>query len=390
MKVIGKAIIIWLVLWMPAGCSDDEEFVNNIIQPQNDSHLAEEIEPEENVPSNVLFPLLSWETDDPENHGFNSTALQDTAVWAEEVNSDSLVIIVDGYIIFEKYWNDNDHTSLLPVWSVSKSFTSALVGIAQYHGYLDIHEEASLYIEEWVGTDSESVTISDLLSNSSGRYYDFLGDFLPLAFPQRPLIPNLTQYAIDRGQQHDPGTVWVYNNMAIQCLERVLSLATGMDAAAFGKTHLLNPLHMLNTTIGLDMEDQMVMPAGIYSTARDMARLGYLFLNQGYWNGEQILSQAYVKAAISASTSLNHSYGLLFWRNTDQTWVHPAVENSKEQNSIAYPDAPLDVFAASGNNGQVILVSPSDNMVIVRQGHKIVVGPVFINDLYKAVKAAAN
>ena len=115
------------------------------------------------------------------------------------------------------------------VFSITKSITSTLVGIAQERGELNITEKASEYITEWVGTPSEDVTVRNLISNNSGRYWDLWTDYVR----NYALADDKTAHAIGLGQEHDPGTVWRYNNSAIQTLEPVLNDATGMDVADY-------------------------------------------------------------------------------------------------------------------------------------------------------------
>ncbi|WP_062268730.1 serine hydrolase domain-containing protein [Endozoicomonas arenosclerae] len=338
-----------------------------------------------------IFPVPTWQSDTPENHDFDSTLLQDTSSYAESINSDSLLIIRNGHIIWEEYWNGLGQTTPQKnVWSVTKSFTSILVGIAQDQGHLSINDKASDYISQWQGGSSDSVTIKQLLANSSGRHHSIFFDNWYFRNENSVGKSDMTGYAIGRSQQSTPGTVWRYNNLAIQTLDRVLSVATGISTASYATSELVNPLGMLNTTVFTDNSGQMIMPSHMKTTARDMARLGYLFLNDGNWNGQQIVPHSYVTAATSPGSSLNAAYGFLWWLNTgpNDTWLHPAINNHATQTGVIFPDAPADLYAASGNNGQVVIVSPSENLIIVRQGHVKVDGPEIINGLYREVAAA--
>lgn len=340
-----------------------------------------------------IFPVPSWQTDIPENHGFDSAALQDTSAYAQSIDSDSLVIIRDGYIVWEQYWNGLGQTTPQKnVWSVTKSFTSILVGIAEDMGYLSIDDKASDYISQWQSNSSEPVTVRQLLANDSGRHHSVFWDNWHFRKEGSVGKSDMTGYAINRSQQSTPGTVWRYNNLAIQCLDRVLSVATGQSTAAFAANELLVPLGMNNTTVFTDNSGQMIMPSHMQTTARDMARLGYLFLNDGNWNGQQILPSSYVSAATSPGSNLNAAYGFLWWLNTgpNDTWRHPAINNHAAKTGVIFPDAPADLYAASGNNGQVVIVSPSENLIIVRQGHIRVDGPEIINNIYREVAAAMN
>ncbi|MGI9278892.1 MAG: serine hydrolase domain-containing protein [Endozoicomonas sp.] len=338
-----------------------------------------------------IFPVPTWQSDTPENHGFDSNLLQNTSSYAESINSDSLLIIRDGYIVWEEYWNGlaaNDPQK--NIWSVTKSFTAAVVGITQNKGFLSIDDKASDYISQWQGTASDPVTVRQLLANDSGRYYSTFGDLWHFRKENSVGKSDMTGHAINRSQQHPPGTVWRYNGLAIQCLDRVVSVATNEDTASFATNELVNPLGMINTTVFTDNSGQMIMPSHLRTTSRDMARLGYLFLNGGNWNGQQILSQNFVTEATSPGSSLNAAYGFLWWLNTgpNDTWRHPAINNHAAKTGVIFPDAPADLYAASGNNGQVVIVSPSENLIIVRQGHQRINGPEIINNMYREVADA--
>jgi len=339
-----------------------------------------------------IFPIPDWQTDLPRNHGFDPDLLQqNTSTYAQSVNSDSLIVIHDGYIVWEEYWNGLGQTSPQKnVWSVTKSLTSILVGIAQDMDYLSIDDKASDYISDWQSNGSEPVTIRQLLSNTSGRKFSQFSDNWYFRKEDSIGKSDMTKYALGRGQQKTPGTEFRYNNLAIQTLDRVLSVATGQDSADFATNALIEPLGMNNTSVFTDSKGQMIMPSHLRTVARDMARLGYLFLQGGNWNGQQIVPQSYVTAATSAGSSLNDAYGLLWWINTGEkdTWRHPAISNNAEQTGMIFPDAPTDLYVASGNNGQVVIVSPSENLIIVRQGHEKIDGPEIINNLYRETAAA--
>ena len=124
------------------------------------------------------------------------------------------------------------------------------------------------------------------------------------------------RFAIGLTQTSAPGTVWAYNNAAIQTLERVVAGTLGTDVPAEAKWRLFAPLGMDHTEMTTDARGQATMYAGIRSTCRDMARFGSLFLARGDWNGTQLISRRWVQQATGApSTPLNAGYGFLWWLN---------------------------------------------------------------------------
>lgn len=309
----------------------------------------------------VVFPGDTWETADPAEVDLDPAVLAELDAYLESTGSNCMAVIKDGYLVDQQYWNGTDADSNQEIFSASKSVTSTLVGIAQAQAHLDITQPASDFITEWKGTPSESVTIENLLSNDSGRYYDFQTDYLTMAAGS----PDRTAFAIGLEQQHEPGTHWEYNNSAIQTLEAVLERATGQDVEEFAQENLFEPIGM-SSTISRDQAGNPATFMGVQAGCLDMARFGYLFLQDGDWDGEQVVESEWVEQATSASQDLNTAYGYLWWRNTDDRWLVPAV--GAEGEGRFWKDAPLDAYAALGLGNQIILVLPSENMVVTRAG----------------------
>ncbi|MDZ7732757.1 MAG: serine hydrolase [Acidimicrobiia bacterium] len=297
----------------------------------------------------------------PRCSGSHAASLDELRAYLESTGSNCMAVVKDGRLVEEAYWNGTDEDTDQEIWSASKSVTSALVGIASDQGHLDVDEKASVYLDEWRGTPSEDVTIRNLLSNDSGRYYDFETDYLRMTTSE-----DRSTFAIDLDQQHDPGTHWEYNNSAIQTLEEILERATGQDVGEFAQENLFDPIGM-SSTISRDQAGNPATFMGTQAGCRDMARFGYLFLRDGAWDGEQIVSSDYVAEATSPSQDLNRAYGYLWWLNADGGWLAPAV-GTEQQDGLFWPDAPDDAFAALGLGNQIILVLPSHDMVVVRAG----------------------
>ncbi|MCA9688478.1 MAG: serine hydrolase [Myxococcales bacterium] len=308
-----------------------------------------------------VYPVPDWDVVPPEDEGFDPDALEEAALLAAEHDSNCLVITRRGVIVGEWYWGGWDQDTQGLVFSVTKSFTSAVFGIAQARGELDIEEPAANFIDEWVGTGSEAVLVRDLLSNDSGRHWDFTGDYVTMTFSE-----DRTQYAVDLAQQHPPGTWWEYNNAAIQTLERVFKVATAIDLGAYGNAHLLDPLGM-EASFGYDGAGNTLTYADLVSSCRDLARFGYLYLRGGRWaDGVQLVPEAWVTASTTPSTTLNDAYGYLWWLNRDGHFVKPSTPLRKEGDGLLIPEAPAGAFTAQGLKAQLVAVEPETEIVFTR------------------------
>lgn len=338
----------------------------------------------------IVWPGDDWERADPESLGFDPAVLDTLAADAEGFGSECLVVTRRGRIVGEWYWQDGAPTSAREVFSVTKSITSTLVGIAHDDGVLSIDDPASEYIDEWQGTESESVTIRNLLSNDSGREWNLGLDYVVL-----PQEADRDEFAIGLGQQYPPGESWAYNNAAIQTLDRVLSTATGEVTRDFAADRLFGPLGMDDTEMTLDVSGNSTNAFfGLQSTCEDLARFGYLYLRDGLWDTEQVLSADYVEAATGApSQELNAAYGFLFWLNAEGRLAGPlqAVEPSADPETIEegqlVPGAPEDMFSAQGLGGQIVMVDPGSETVVVRMGQGDI-GPTADSSGYRVNEAA--
>lgn len=260
-------------------------------------------------------------------------------------------------------WNFGSHTPNKKILtaSISKSFTSALVGIAQKQGSLNIDDKASKFITEWVGTKSELVTIRHLLAMTSTR-----SDFNLIQSLQD--LRGQTLFPINGGAQHAtaPGLRWSYHNASTQALEIILARATGESVSAFAQRELFAKLGM-TTTIEKDPKGIEAVYVGFMSTCSDIAKLTRLYLQKGRWNGQQILTPEYVVDSLTpqvtstaANASMNGSYGLQIWLNNDRgTSITVARAGS------LYPDLPTDTFLFQGACRQFGVGVPSKDLTVV-------------------------
>jgi CubicO group peptidase (beta-lactamase class C family) len=319
-------------------------------------------------PGGPTYPGADWAHGDAAAAGFDTAKLEELAAEAEANGSNCLVVVRHGRIVYDRYWNGTDATTMQDVFSTTKSLVSTLVGIAQADGDLDIDDPMSDYVPEWSGTPSAGVTIEDILSNASGRHWDLTSDYQDLL-----TAPDRTRFAVGLGQDAEPGQVWVYNNAAIQTLDAVLEAATGTDPAAYSRQRVFEPLGMRQSEMTQDPAGNTNMFFGWRSTCEDMARFGHLFLRQGRWGHEQIVPGRWVRAATGRpSQALNAAYGYLWWLNRRGPVVNDTLQSITAEEAAHAParqyvdGAPQRLYWAWGLGGQVVQVDPATDTVVVR------------------------
>lgn len=306
------------------------------------------------------WPVPDWSVTDASAAGLDQASLDAMAADAEAAGSNCLVVTRHGELVAEWYWNGWDEESEQEIFSATKSITSTLVGLAADRGLLSLDDAAADYIPEWKGTPSEAVTIRNLVSNDSGRYQDMVSDYVTMTLQE----PDKTAYAVGLDQQFDPGTQWVYNNAAIQTLDRVLEQATGMPTHEFARQALFEPLGMASH-IATDESGGTFTYMGGQASCRDLARFGLLFLRGGEWDGEQLLSTEWVEEATHPSQTLNPNYGFLWWLFGDRA----GDGGGATPRGGTVPDsAGREFYAALGLGNQVVAVFPDEGVVATRLG----------------------
>src|SRR5262245_13380583 len=317
----------------------------------------------------VVFPGATWAKGDPAALGFDQAKLDAIAAKAKAAQSNCLMVTRKGQVVGEWYWNGRTAEQPQEVFSATKSYGSTLVGIAQAEGKLKIDDKASKYITAWQNTPSAGVTIRQILSNDSGRLLSPAVDY-----GQLPFARNMDALAIGLSQQAAPGTMWGYNNSAIQTLNTVLTKATGESPARYAADKLLGPIGMAHSRMTTDPSGNTKVFMGLQSTCEDMARFGYLFLNHGNWDGRQVVPASWVAAATGQpSQDLNSAYGYLWWLNRKGTVLGPlqattGVGGGGQKNTQIVPGAPEDMYFALGLGNQIIAIDPGSQTVVVRLG----------------------
>lgn len=302
----------------------------------------------------LYFPPLegdTWETISMEELGWCPENLPALNTYLDDKNSRAFIVLKDGKIVIEEYYNGADATSLWYWASAGKTLTATMVGIAKQEGDLLLSDPTSTYLGDgWTSLTPEqegTITIWNQLTMTSG-----LDDGLADPFCTDPEC--LVYLA-------DPGDRWAYHNGPYTLLDGVIEGATGSTLNAYCNDKIEAQTGMDGLFIPVDYNNVY------YSVARDMARFGLLILNEGNWDGTDVLSDAaYHNEMVNPSQDLNKSYGYLWWLNGKESYMLPGSEVIFPGSCV--PNAPPDMFAALGKNGQLINVVPSQNLVLIRMG----------------------
>jgi len=276
----------------------------------------------------------------------------------------ALLILRDGERLAEKYAPGFGPDMPLCGWSMSKSVLGALVGVAVGEGWLRLEDRRLL--EEWSGPGDPRADISleDLLRMRSGLmfrevYADPLSDVTQMLFA----LPDAAGHASSRPLRHPPGHFWKYSSGTTNVVSRVLRRALerkGEDYHRFPGKALFGPLGMRSAVFETDARGTFVGSSFLYATARDWARVGQLFLQDGVWEGRRVLPEGWVRFSTTpTSQSPNGCYGA-HW------WLKLARELGGETEAARC--LPPDAFHALGHEGQTLTVIPSRRLVVVRLG----------------------
>ncbi|HYG48169.1 MAG TPA: serine hydrolase [Allosphingosinicella sp.] len=277
----------------------------------------------------------------------------DRRTYGQGSETTAVVIVQDGRIVAERYRDDFDMHMSQRTWSVAKSLAGTIVGAAVQKGLLDV--DAPAPIPEWrsPGDPRASITTDQLLRMASGLHGDAAGNRTDATyFGGSSVTENATQWPLETA----PGTRFRYANNDILLAIRGLRarLGDGERALAFPFEALLWKIGMTRTVPETDWQGNFILSSQVWTTARDLARLGLLYQNDGMWNGERILPPgwgAYVSRHGPAQPASGYGYGATFW-------TFPAAAG-----------LPADAYIAQGNRGQYLAIVPSRRIVIVRRGY---------------------
>jgi CubicO group peptidase (beta-lactamase class C family) len=324
------------------------------------------------VTDQAYWPTNGWRTSTPESQGMDSGALADAFDFIRQnhIPIHSFLIVRNGYIVLDAYVYPFRDGDMHDAASVTKSITSTLIGIAAGEHKLDIQQPVLSFFpgRTIANRDArkEKMTIEHLLTMTSGL--DCHVENAEVTLRQMQQSKDWLQFMLDRPMTQDPGTTFSYCSGGMHLLSGIISQATGRSALEFARQELFEPLGIRSAIWPSDPQGRSRGWGDLHMQPRDMAKIGYLWLQHGRWEGRQIVPADWMDAATQAHAHPNFGsgeYGYGFW---------------------VYPKRTPPEFEALGRGGQRISIAPDRNIVVVFTGGDFEPGDVgkFIGQAIKS------
>jgi len=319
-------------------------------------------------PATIPWPNGDKVESRPLPAGISASALQAASDWSFNRSSReqitlSLLVVHKGQIIHERYAPGVNVSTRTRTWSTAKSIASTLIGILVDQGKLALDEPLGI---EWLpkaespaDDPRNAITLRHVLNMASGLYpIDNAGlEYATGSGMSYWAGVSSVDQARDRALIRKPGTSWDYENYDTILATYRMKLALGSEQAYLDwpRKALFDRIGMRNTLVSTDRFGDFILSSQIYTNARDLARFGLLYLNNGVWDGQRIISEdwiRFVRTPAPSSAVRGHDYGGQFWLVPD---------NRKGE-------IPANAYATRGNRGQYTIIVPSHDLVIVRRG----------------------
>lgn len=294
------------------------------------------------------WPTKGWQTSTPAEHGMDPALLEKllAEIDSKPVGLDSVLVIRKGVIILEKYYGGQKADTLHELFSITKSFIATLMGIALDQGKLsgvDSKVSDVLPGRAYANPDprKDAMTVDNLLTMSSGL--DWMeGD---AAYGAMWRSPDWVKFVMDEAMVAQPGKKFNYCSGCTHVLAAIIQEQVGTDVETYARKNLFEPLGITKASWDKNPQGQPIGGWGLKISARDMAKLGYLYLHKGAWDGKQVVSSTWVETATQKhidNPSWRLDYGYQFW--------------------IARADG---VYVMLGRGGQMVYVDPSRSLIVV-------------------------
>ncbi|MDF1576015.1 MAG: serine hydrolase [Bacteroidales bacterium] len=316
----------------------------------------------ENSPEGVdyerLSEILDKAIDDPGEEPFKKTL--------------GVAVVYDNALIGENYLEGYDAWTRFHGWSMTKTVIGAMTGALVQEGRMDIHKPAG--IPEWAGDERKEISVENILHMSSGL--EWVENYFTISDATVMLMQSDDMYSsvLNSELAHKPGSYWNYSSGDANLLSGLIRDAIGDldEYHGYAYTRLFHRIGMLNTVVETDASGLFVASSYSYGSTRDWARFGMLFLNQGIFEGDTVLTPEWVEYMTTAAPASDGQYAGTFW-----------LKEPDQENALV--DVPDDLFFADGFLGQRVYVIPSKKLVVVRMGFSL--GNFSLNDFLRDIIA---
>ena len=310
--------------------------------------------------------ISDWKTATPQSQGLDNLILLnlDSKIRAGDYGEvHSLLVIRNGFLVFERYYRGYDVNRKHIIYSVTKSFTSALVGIALEQGHIDNlgHNVLSFFPEydeyDNLTPDKEAIVLEDVLTMRMGTFWDeftYPFDDTRNSIYQIIHSPDWVKYVLDLPMVEPPGTRFRYNTGGTMVLSGILRNSVGKQAQEFADEFLMRPLGIDNYAWETGAQGLTNTGWGLWLRPRDMARFGQMYLDGGRWNKKRVVPSDWVETSTSNHARVNGTFSYGY-----QWWMMPM------ENITGHIPAPDDIKICWGYGDQFIFVIPYLNMVVV-------------------------
>lgn len=308
----------------------------------------------------ITYPSAVLHTDKPSNAWSIERCAQSLAIQRvvdrymdEQWQSRAIIVARQSDILGEAYASGITQETPLLGWSLTKTIANALVGIMVQDSLLALDQD-DLFVA-WQDDDRATITLDQLMRMTSGLQWREQYSQVSPATDMLFKTENIFSLALQQKAQSDPGSGWTYSSGTSNLLSGLIRQTINNDSTYWQmpKERLFRPLGMSSAFIEPDESGHFILSSYGYATARDWARFGLLYLNDGVVDGIRILPQGWIAYSTSLTPSSASKYGAHLWVNHKQ---------------LSYPSAPADLFAAQGYQGQYVFVIPSLDLVVVRIG----------------------
>ena len=304
-------------------------------------------------------------------------AMKATTKKGQPAYTRAFLVVYDGRIVGERYAPGFDKHSRLIGWSRSKSLTAAVIGVLVKAGKLN--PDAPAPVPEWKGTDKEKITLKELLQQTTGldwtEDYGAPSEATNMLFKQS----DMGAFTAKLPLKYQPGSLFYYSSGNANILSRIIRQTVGDSVySAYPYKALFHKINMYSLLLEPDASGTYVGSSYSYASARDFARFGLLYYNNGVWNGEQLLPENWVKESIQpAAANQQKRYGYQFWLNG---------ADDRDPSKHWFPDAPADMYFADGFGGQNVFIIPSKKLIVVRLGVKTIDENKYLGEVIRSIK----